>query len=155
MNIRKPLTTFLTVFLAVTGFSQPVMASDDAMICAVTKGVSCFKQSECTEGTATDINMPILMKINPKNKGNGTFRTRVRRGRPERRQAFDLIPLHLQDTTHGFATRPANLAKYGRKRSSTFGARRTGFSRTAKRWSQGKNLRRQRHIEITLRRTWP
>ena len=67
MNIRKPLTTFLTVFLVVTGFSQPVMASDDAMICAVTKGVSCFKQSECTEGTATDINMPILMKINPKN----------------------------------------------------------------------------------------
>jgi hypothetical protein len=68
MDFKKSFTAFLIVFIAVTGFSQSAMAKDEAMICAVTKAVSCHKKSDCIQGTAADINMPLFMKINPKDE---------------------------------------------------------------------------------------
>ncbi len=67
MDFKKSFIACLTIVLSVTGFSQSVMAKDDAMICAVTKAIACHKQSDCIQGTAADINLPLFFKINPKN----------------------------------------------------------------------------------------
>ena len=65
MGIYQRLVGYLFSMSAVLGVSAGVMAADDPMICAVTQAMVCTKGEECTQGTASDINMPLFLKINP------------------------------------------------------------------------------------------
>jgi hypothetical protein len=44
------------------------MAADEPMICAVTQANSCTKGEACTQGAASDVNLPLFLKISPAGK---------------------------------------------------------------------------------------
>jgi len=53
----------LTIMFFLTGGN--VWAAEAPMICAVTQAVACQKGGDCQLGSATDSNMPVLLKIDP------------------------------------------------------------------------------------------
>lgn len=53
----------LTTIFFLSGGSA--LAAEVPMICAVTQAVACQRGGECQSGSATDSNMPVLLKINP------------------------------------------------------------------------------------------
>jgi hypothetical protein len=53
----------LTTMFFLSGGSA--WAAEAPMICAVTQAVACQKGGDCQSGSATDSNMPVLLKINP------------------------------------------------------------------------------------------
>jgi hypothetical protein len=53
----------LTTIFFLSGGSA--WAAEVPMICAVTQAVACQKGSDCQSGSATDSQMPVLLKINP------------------------------------------------------------------------------------------
>jgi hypothetical protein len=53
----------LTALFFISGGSA--WAAEAPMICAVTQALACQKGGDCQSGSATDSNMPVLLKINP------------------------------------------------------------------------------------------
>jgi len=53
----------LTTLFFLSGGSA--WAAEAPMICAVTQAVACQKGGDCQSGSATDSQMPVLLKINP------------------------------------------------------------------------------------------
>jgi len=53
----------LTTLFFISGGSA--WAAEAPMICAVTQAVACQKGGDCQSGSATDSQMPVLLKINP------------------------------------------------------------------------------------------
>ena len=57
------------VFIQLTAlffiFGGNAWAAEAPMICAVTQALACQKGGDCQSGSATDSNMPVLLKINP------------------------------------------------------------------------------------------
>jgi len=53
----------LTTLFFISGGSA--WAAEAPMICAVTQALACQKGGDCQSGSATDSNMPVLLKINP------------------------------------------------------------------------------------------
>ena len=63
LNIKHfVLLQLVSVFMLSSG---NIWAAEAPMICAVTQAVACQKGGDCQSGSATDSDMPVLLKINP------------------------------------------------------------------------------------------
>jgi len=56
---------YSTLACAVFAAGAPVMAAEEPMICAVTETNACSKGEQCARTGASDVNLPMLMKISP------------------------------------------------------------------------------------------
>jgi hypothetical protein len=65
MILNKKYFVTVQVIAAFLLSSVNVLAADAPMICAVTEAVSCQKELDCESGSASNIDMPLFLKINP------------------------------------------------------------------------------------------
>ena len=65
MKLKNYCLIFTQLITILTLYSVNAWAGDSTMICGVTQAISCQKEVDCISGSASDINLPVLLKINP------------------------------------------------------------------------------------------
>ena len=68
--MKTLVNKFITVSTAIVlaGVSSLAMAKEQNMICAVSQAISCQKGTDCVSGSADDLGIPQLMRVNPDKK---------------------------------------------------------------------------------------